>query len=170
MLCKTFLIFSHFTALFMATSNFSQYSIVFSLSQEQIFLLKQILQEQNWSFSEAPYCHFKASGNKVSIAAYQSGKTVIQGKNAHETVEFIVEPLVLKNCSYTQSLLESADPGNDPLEFIPHAGIDESGKGDLFQREFRAMFRSAYLPYSFEQRVRKRRLNAYLGRGKLGNK
>ena len=57
---------------------------------------------------------------------------MIQGKNAHETVEFIVEPLVLKNCSYTQSLLESADPGNNPLEFIPHAGIDESGKGDFF--------------------------------------
>ena len=119
----------------MSNPKISKHSIVLSLSEDQIFLLKQILEERCWEFSEAPYCHFKAGSNKVSIAAYQSGKTVIQGKNAAETMEFIVEPMILKNCEYTREKMLHADKEEDNGEntvFTAHAGIDESGKGDFF--------------------------------------
>mgnify|MGYP003307961343 CR=1 FL=1 len=108
---------------------------VYQLTMEQAELLKEVLQERNFEISEAPYCNFKASGNKVSIAMYLSGKLVIQGRGADEFIEFTLEPSVLKADSFlSQNMSISPSPAyqGTMLSFEPHAGTDESGKGDFF--------------------------------------
>ena len=78
-----------------------------------------------WEFSSGPYMLFKASREKTQVAAYRSGKLVVQGAGTQDFVEFVLEPLI----GLTQD--ESEPP--PLLEFKdPHAGIDESGKGDFF--------------------------------------
>lgn len=100
------------------------------LSPEEISALQQFLEERGWAISEAPYAVFRAKKEKVNVTAYESGKTVIQGKGSDEFVEFILEPEILGTTldlpGETQS--ESAPPE----EITPHGGIDESGKGDFF--------------------------------------
>lgn len=94
-----------------------------SLSGEQVELLRHALSEACWELSGGDYCHFKAKKEKTSLAMYLSGKLVVQGGGTADFVEFILEPLVLKQC-----LEDPAESEN----FSPHAGIDESGKGDFF--------------------------------------
>ena len=93
-----------------------------ALSEEQVELLRHALSEACWELSDGDYCHFKAKKEKTSLAMYRSGKLVVQGGGTDDFVEFILEPLVLKQCL--------ARPEEEP--FSPHAGIDESGKGDFF--------------------------------------
>ena len=93
-----------------------------TLNEEQIGSLKEALEDACWELSEGEYCHFKAKKEKTTLAMYRSGKLVVQGAGAADFVEFVLEPLVLKRC------LERSVPE----AFTPHAGIDESGKGDFF--------------------------------------
>ncbi len=95
------------------------------LSPEQMETLREILTEKGWEMRSAPYCVFQTSGENVSISAYTSGKLVIQGKGTGEFLEFILEPCVLKEAAFAE-MEQSLQP------FQPHAGIDESGKGDFF--------------------------------------
>ncbi len=95
---------------------------VFKLSDEQSDALQQIVQNENWILSEAPYCRFKAAKEKTSVAMYTSGKLVVQGGGASDFVDFILEPRVLKEVRTPE----------EEVPFTPHAGIDESGKGDFF--------------------------------------
>ena len=46
--------------------------------------LKSLLESRGWEFSSLPYALFKASGNKVNVVAYESGKLVVQGKGTEE--------------------------------------------------------------------------------------
>lgn len=53
---------------------------------------------------------------------------MIQGKGAAEFVEFILEPQILEDAAFSRM-----EEGLAPAEpYSPHAGIDESGKGDFF--------------------------------------
>ena len=106
----------------MKNSTNSSGSKVVTLTPEQVAILTSITENGNWILSPAPYCHFKAKKDNVSIAMYTSGKLVIQGAGTSDFVEFVLEPMVLKQASM---------PEND-VPFAPHAGIDESGKGDFF--------------------------------------
>ena len=53
-------------------------------------------------------------------------------------MEFILEPEILKERSFdpllrNEEIKETKEaPPFDPASFVPHAGIDESGKGDFF--------------------------------------
>ena len=78
-----------------------------------------------WEFSDGPYMLFKAVREKTQVAAYRSGKLVVQGAGTRDFVEFVLEPLIglTPDESEPPPLLEFKDP---------HAGIDESGKGDFF--------------------------------------
>ena len=97
------------------------------LSQEQIESLQQLLSDRGWDLGEAPYAVFRAKKDKVNITAYESGKTVIQGKGTEEFIEFILEPEILHD------LVEFPEETEAENELItPHGGIDESGKGDFF--------------------------------------
>ena len=97
-------------------------SKVVLLSPEQTAILSDIVHNENWEISPAPYCHFKAKKEKTSIAMYTSGKLVIQGAGMQDFVEFILEPRILQQVSMPEK----------EIPFAPHAGIDESGKGDFF--------------------------------------
>lgn len=98
---------------------------VFMLTADQAEQLRNVLLESNWILSEAPYCLFKAVREKTSAAMYKSGKLVVQGAGTDDFVEFILEP-------HITGVPESAAGNTSGEPFSPHAGIDESGKGDFF--------------------------------------
>ena len=99
------------------------------LSCEQITALQSFLEERGWELSEAPYAVFRAKKDKVNVTAYESGKTVIQGKGTEEFIEFILEPEILHDIVEFEALPEEE---SDSAPVTPHGGIDESGKGDFF--------------------------------------
>jgi len=75
---------------------------------------------------QVPYTTLALKGRHLTINLYQSGKLVLQGKDAEEFILFTLEPLVLGTATlgYEEAL--------DPKIFAPHMGSDESGKGDIF--------------------------------------
>ena len=75
-------------------------NFVFELLKPEMLALQEILKERNWTVVDAPYMVFKASSEKISVAAYQSGKLVVQGANAQDFVEFILEPEILKEKAF----------------------------------------------------------------------
>lgn len=91
------------------------------LEEEQLLQLRSVLLENGWELTDAPYCFYKAKKEKTTVAAYTSGKLVVQGKGTADFVEFLLEPYITG-----VELPEEQEP------FSPHAGIDESGKGDFF--------------------------------------
>ena len=100
------------------------------LNTDQISQLRQILEQNYWEFDQVPYSHWRARKEKTSATAYESGKLFIQGKGTSEFVELIIEPQILKEVRFGYEL-DWAKKEN-PAMFEPHAGIDESGKGDYF--------------------------------------
>lgn len=96
--------------------------IVKMLPKELCSVLREALEARCWEFSTLPYAEFKATRNKTNVVLYTSGKLVIQGAESQDFVDFILEPEVLKDLAFQQK----------QQEFVPHAGMDESGKGDFF--------------------------------------
>ena len=99
---------------------------VATLTPDQMNALRAALESVSaWEFSPGPYMLFKAVREKTQVAAYRSGKLVVQGAGTQDFVEFVLEPLIglAHDESEPPPLLEFKDP---------HAGIDESGKGDFF--------------------------------------
>ena len=70
-------------------------SYTVELTPEQIGHLQALLDERGWELSEAPYAVFRAKKEKTNVTAYESGKTVVQGKGTDEFIEFILEPEIL---------------------------------------------------------------------------
>jgi ribonuclease HIII len=101
-------------------------SFTFKITDEQVELLRQKLEQQGFKFKETPYAHYGAQKNKLTVNAYQSGKLLIQGKGAQEFVEFTVEPEIIGEARVGYEEI------HNPEMFEPHLGIDESGKGDFF--------------------------------------
>lgn len=85
--------------------------------------------EHGWDFSDLAYGYWKASGNKISVAAYNSGKLTVQGANTGEFVLYFLEPEVLHTVGFGY---EETSPALSTAPITPHGGIDESGKGDFF--------------------------------------
>ncbi len=103
-------------------------NFVYQLAPEDMEPLRQLLERHNWEIGEAPYMVFRARKEKTSVGAYVSGKLVIQGKGASDFVEFLLEPEFLKEKIFENPVPEADTAG----PFVPHAGMDESGKGDFF--------------------------------------
>ena len=101
---------------------------VFVLSETEIARLRELLAERSWELSEAPYMIFKARKEKTSVCAYTSGKLMVQGTGASDFVEFLLEPEILQEKMFQLPAGDAADSA----PFAPHAGMDESGKGDFF--------------------------------------
>ena len=97
-----------------------------TLTSEQITKLKTLLQQRDFEFKEVPYAHFGAAKGKVQLSAYQSGKLVVQGKEAKEFIEFTLEPEILGEAKL------GYEQHHNPEYYVPHIGVDESGKGDFF--------------------------------------
>ncbi len=91
----------------------------------QIAQLRSLAESRNFELKPLDYGHFKASKGKCSISAYQSGKVVIQGKEAREFIEFYFEPEVLEEARLGYEEI------HHPEYFQPHFGVDEAGKGDF---------------------------------------
>ncbi|MBQ6472847.1 MAG: ribonuclease HIII [Victivallales bacterium] len=106
-------------------------SHVCDLNEAQADSLRSLLAERGWEFSTPPpYARWRAKKAKVNVVAYESGKTTVQGKGTDEFVRFTLEPEILKQFRYGyESQLAELET---PDMFLPHAGIDESGKGDYF--------------------------------------
>ncbi|MEA2012500.1 MAG: ribonuclease HIII [Verrucomicrobiota bacterium] len=100
------------------------------LTDSQSDKLKEILVNKNWDISSAPYALWKAQKNKITAVAYQSGKFCVQGKDVSDFVQFILEPEVLEKAEFGYEFELAKE--NNPDMFMPHIGIDESGKGDYF--------------------------------------
>lgn len=105
-------------------------SYVTAVTAEQAEALETLLQSRGcWEFSPLPYARWKAVNRqeKVSVAAYTSGKLVVQGGGTADFVSFLLEPEILHTFTFGLGGEEAAD---EPVD--PHGGIDESGKGDFF--------------------------------------
>ena len=79
-----------------------------------------------WEPFEVAYAQFAYKGDKVNVVCYHNGKTVIQGKRTEEFIKDVLEPQI------TGEALLGYDEVHHPQWFETHAGMDESGKGDLF--------------------------------------
>ena len=121
----------------------------FTLSREEADALKGIISRGSFKPRSVPYAEAAAESaeGRCVVTLYRSGKCTVQGKGARDFVEFSMEPLVLRRVVLTPE--PSGDGGDESgcagggravvfgaalsaeaLE--PHAGVDESGKGDFF--------------------------------------
>jgi ribonuclease HIII len=111
-------------------------SYVCKINDEQLRQLAVRLKESGWGFEPfPPYAHWKAAKEKTKIIAYNSGKLTVQGKGTGEFVTFLLEPEILQEARLGyERVIDKPDAGILEIEekFTPHAGVDESGKGDFF--------------------------------------
>ncbi|MDR1456686.1 MAG: ribonuclease HIII [Puniceicoccales bacterium] len=96
------------------------------LTTEQAEKLRNILEIQHWEPKIVPYARYAYNGTGVNVVVYLSGKMVVQGSGTKEFVQFTLEPEIL------QKIVLGYDEQRHPEWFEEHAGLDESGKGDLF--------------------------------------
>ena len=96
------------------------------LSDEQMEKVRNICEGKMWDEYEVAYSRFAYKGLKLNLVAYESGKLVIQGKETEDFVVNTLEPEVLGEARF------GYDEIHHPEWFEFHAGMDESGKGDLF--------------------------------------
>jgi ribonuclease HIII len=82
-------------------------------------LLKK-LKNDEFEISQPPYTLNSGKKKGLSVTLFESGKCVIQGKEAKDFMEFYMEPELLKVFTTTQ------------IDTSARIGIDESGKGDFF--------------------------------------
>jgi ribonuclease HIII len=97
------------------------------LNATQVEILRRLLEEQGFEFSDRPYTLFFARKNKLSVAVYEKGpKLLLQGRGIEDFVSFELEPKILGEARLGYEEVHT------PEMFDPHFGIDESGKGDFF--------------------------------------
>ncbi len=101
-------------------------SYTLKLTSEQMDKLGEELKKRDWSSRTVQYARYAYDGEFVKVVVYESGKLVVQGRNTEDFVANILEPEV------TGEFLLGYEEVNNPEWFEPHAGMDESGKGDLF--------------------------------------
>ncbi|HCE42515.1 MAG TPA: ribonuclease HIII [Lentisphaeria bacterium] len=110
-------------------------SYVCEIDQQRIPLLEKYLAEKGWKMEPfPPHARWKAVKDKINIVAYNSGKLTVQGRGTGEFVTYFLEPEILGEArlGYENILDGKADKVEREEEFTPHAGVDESGKGDFF--------------------------------------
>lgn len=96
------------------------------LTQEQLDKLQGYLEARAWERYEVEYAQFAFRGPKVNVVGYSSGKLVAQGKDTEEFVVNLLEPEILGEARF------GYEEVHHPEWYETHAGLDESGKGDLF--------------------------------------
>lgn len=96
------------------------------LDAAQATELRVYLRDQNFEFREVPHAAYAGTKDKLNVVFYNSGKLVLQGKGTAEFIEFVLEPLILKQARVGYEAVLN------PELFLPRLGVDESGKGDFF--------------------------------------
>jgi ribonuclease HIII len=101
-------------------------SYTIKLDDAQMDKLRAATLKKHWEQVEVPYARFAFKGPKVNVTAYTSGKVVVAGKDTEDFVQNVIEAEV------TGAPKLGYDEVLHPDWFEAHAGLDESGKGDLF--------------------------------------
>jgi ribonuclease HIII len=96
------------------------------LTDEQAAALREYMVAQQFVFREVPYARFAGEKAKVNVVFYESGKLVLQGKGTQEFIEFVLEPLIIKEARLGYETVLNPDL------LLARLGVDESGKGDFF--------------------------------------
>jgi ribonuclease HIII len=96
------------------------------LDASQAEKLHNLCKDKGWVSAVVDHAAFAFKGPQVNLVHYQSGKCVISGKGTEEFVKFTLEPEV------TGQAVLGYEAELNPEWFEEHAGLDESGKGDLF--------------------------------------
>lgn len=107
-----------------APKTLSTYTV--KLDDGQMAKLEQACLSKGWDRTEVAYARFGFKGPKVNVTGYNSGKALVAGKGTEEFVTMTLEPEV------TGEVRLGYDEVLNPEWFEPHAGMDESGKGDFF--------------------------------------
>lgn len=107
-------------------------SYTLKLSDIELTALASIVHDGTWELSDMPYAHWRAKKGALSIVAYNSGKVTFQGKNTHDFIIFTLEPKVTLKPKLGYEVVADNDLKKEEELPLPHAGIDESGKGDFF--------------------------------------
>jgi len=103
----------------------STYTI--KLDDAQMETLRSVCEARGWEPFDVPYARFAFRGPDVNVTAYDKRKiVVIAGKGTEDFVLHTLETEV------TQTPKLGYDEVLHPERFEPHAGLDESGKGDFF--------------------------------------
>lgn len=103
-----------------------QTSFTYELNSGQQARLTEILRTGNYRPVTIPHTQVAARTEDCSIALFNSGKCLVQGKGAADFVTFFLEPIVL------QAVALGYEDILDPEANQPRIGVDESGKGDFF--------------------------------------
>lgn len=101
---------------------------VCTLTPAQADELRALLDARGWNLDTIPYARWRARNDGLCVVAYESGKATVQGKGMKDFILFTLEPQILKTATFGYEA-EVAEL-QSPEMFEPHAGIDESGKGD----------------------------------------
>jgi ribonuclease HIII len=107
-----------------APKKISTYTI--KLDDAQMEKLRGLLDGRGWTRFEVAYARFAFRSPDCNVTAYESGKLVVAGKG---TEDFVLHTL---EAEITQAPQLGYDAVIHPEWFEPHAGLDESGKGDFF--------------------------------------
>ncbi|MCC5021528.1 MAG: ribonuclease HIII [Candidatus Synoicihabitans palmerolidicus] len=107
-----------------ASKKLSTYTV--KLDDAQMDKLEAWCAGRGWAGFEVPYAKFALKGTDVNVTAYTSRKVVIAGKGTEEFVSMTLEPEI------TGEAKLGYDEVLHPEWFEPHAGLDESGKGDFW--------------------------------------
>ena len=106
-------------------------SFTYELTEDQQEVLLGLMVNGNYRKREVPYSLYSIEGDHFNATLYEKQKhgrrkLCVQGSKAEDFVLFTLEPQVLGGAAlgYEKEL--------SPELFAPHAGSDESGKGDYF--------------------------------------
>ncbi|MGI5923689.1 MAG: ribonuclease HIII [Lentisphaeria bacterium] len=103
---------------------------VCTIDAAQAAALKSLMADRGWVFDELPYARWRGRLGKTTVVAYESDKLTVQGRETADFVQFLLEPEILHEARFGyETVLAEME---SPEQFTPHAGIDESGKGDYF--------------------------------------
>ncbi len=107
-----------------APKKITSYTV--KLTDRQMEQVQRHCEQRAWEKFDVAYARFAFKGPKVNVTGYESGKLVVAGKETEGFVTNFIEPEVLQEArlGYDEVL--------HPEWFEPHAGLDESGKGDFF--------------------------------------
>ncbi|MBI5381953.1 MAG: ribonuclease HIII [Opitutae bacterium] len=107
-----------------APKKLTMYTI--KLDDAQMQRLGALLAARGWQPFEVQYTRFAYKRPDCNVSAYTSGKLVVAGKGTEEFVTMTLEPEI------TGAPKLGYDEVLHPDWYEPHAGLDESGKGDFF--------------------------------------
>ncbi|MBR4597827.1 MAG: ribonuclease HIII [Opitutales bacterium] len=96
------------------------------IDNSQMKKLEEWLNSHLWAPYKVDYSAFAYKNRDTNVVAYKSGKLVVQGKGTEDFVMFVLEPEIFGVAEF------GYEEARHPEWYEAHAGIDESGKGDLF--------------------------------------